>query len=142
MKLYTGDDADDESDQSDCEVEGEMDTRAKPELGYVQHQKYRDGVLTIGCVGKVLRLLLNDTFRLNYTHGLIGWISTKNKQSTCKYLLSKVSGFHNIRWPKNNHALKFTSGIVDQTIWTGVCLFKTCYWLVSSDWLKACKLIW
>ena len=63
MKLYTGDDADDESDQSDCEVEGEMDTRAKPELGYVQHQKYRDGVLTIGCVGKVLRLLLNDRFR-------------------------------------------------------------------------------
>ena len=65
MKLYTGGDADDESDQSDCEVEGEKDTRAKTELGYVQHQKYLDGVLTVGCVGKVLRLLLSDRCRPN-----------------------------------------------------------------------------
>lgn len=55
MNVYTGD-KDDDSDQSDCEVEGDKDTRAKPELGFVKHQKYRDGVLTIGCVGRFLEL--------------------------------------------------------------------------------------
>ena len=43
-----------DSDQSDCEVEEEVERIAKLDLGYTKHTKYRDGVLTIGCVGKAI----------------------------------------------------------------------------------------
>ncbi|XP_067944024.1 guanine nucleotide-binding protein-like 1 [Watersipora subatra] len=40
-----------DSDQSDCEVEEKGGNIAKLDLTYTKHAKYKDGVLTVGCIG-------------------------------------------------------------------------------------------
>lgn len=50
--MRVGTEEQDESDVSDTEVSEETES-AKPDLSYFSHQKYKDNILTIGCIGKV-----------------------------------------------------------------------------------------
>ena len=51
-----------DSDQSDAEVEEGIENAAA-DYGFFSHQSFKDGVLTIGCVGRLL--LLHGLNRLN-----------------------------------------------------------------------------
>jgi len=44
-----------DSDQSDAEVEEGIENAAA-DYGFFSHQSFKDGVLTIGCVGRLLLL--------------------------------------------------------------------------------------
>lgn len=47
-----------ETDSDEDEDSSEEVIHEKPDVSYKQHEKFKDGVLTIGCVGKLVHVYL------------------------------------------------------------------------------------